>query len=65
MCFRKDKINSGLFLWFILEYVASPALFNKEAQIFREGFFLLGFFFFLLFFFFFLISLWFVIALKL
>lgn len=39
MCFRKDKINSGLFLWFILEYVASPALFNKEAQIFREGFF--------------------------
>lgn len=50
MCFRKDKINSGLFLWFILEYVASPALFNKEAQIFREGFFLLGFFLLLLFF---------------
>lgn len=43
MCFRKDKINSGLFLWFILEYVASPALFNKEAQIFREGFFFVVF----------------------
>ena len=51
MCFRKDKINSGLFLWFILEYVASPALFNKEAQIFREGFFFCCF---LLFFFSFL-----------